>query len=575
MTMGVEDLRPHTPRRFVPEDADLGDPSVVARCHERLLGRDVGTREDLEAWVRDRSELEAALDQYGTLLYIRMTCRTDDPRRAAAYRRFEEEVRPVVKPLTDRLNRRYLEWRRRFGGDARRYEVYDRAHEADVRLFRPENVPLETEESLLEQEYQTICGAMTVHFRGRERTMPEMGRFLEEPDRALREEAWRATARRRGEDARRLEVLFDRMRSLRERIARAADFPNFRDYQFARYHRFDYGPEACRAYHRVIADRIVPLWEEVLERRRRMLGVTALRPWDLAVDPLGRPPLRPFATVDELVRGVGRILERVHPSFGGRFGKMAAAGLLDLESRKGKAPGGYQSTLAEARKPFIFMNAVGIDDDVRTLLHESGHALHALACAEEPIVDYRHAPMEFCEVASMSMELLGGGHLDVFYEREEDRLRSRRTHLEGVVHVLVWVALVDAFQHWIYEHPGHTPRERTDTWVELYRRFAGRSIDWSGLEETLGRLWHRQLHIFEVPFYYIEYGIAQLGAVNVWRAFEEEGRRAVERFHAALTLGGSRPLPELFAAAGLRFDFSEAAVAPVAALLARELGSGT
>jgi oligoendopeptidase F len=295
-----------------------------------------------------------------------------------------------------------------------------------------------------------------------------------------------------------------------------------------------------------------------------------LRPWDLSVDPLGRDPLEPFEKVSELVRGVSEVFTRTDAVLGQQFAHMDELGLLDLASRKGKAPGGYQSTLAEARKPFIFMNAVGLDRDLRTLLHEGGHAFHAFAAQDEPLLSYRHAPMEFCEVASMGMELLAGDHLEVFYD-EDSLARSRREHLEGIITLLPWVATIDGFQHWIYQHPDADAAERRRAWLNVRDRFRGEVVDWTGLDEEHENLWHRQLHIFEVPFYYIEYGIAQLGALQVWVRSREDGARALRDYRDALSLGGSRPLPELFEAAGIRFDFSSDTISPLVKAVSDEL----
>jgi len=315
---------------------------------------------------------------------------------------------------------------------------------------------------------------------------------------------------------------------------------------------------------------VVPAYREILEARKSQMGLNELRPWDTSVDPLGRGPLKPFDDVKDLVDKCQTIFQGVDPAIGSVFEDMARRGLLDLESRKGKAPGGYQSTLNESRKPFIFMNAVGLDGDVRTLLHEGGHAFHAFACAHYDLLDYRHAPMEFCELASMSMELLGDGFMEEFYS-PEDAQRSRQEHLEGVVSVLAWVALIDAFQHQIYENPKQTIEQRRAIWLDLRKRFSADTIDWSGLEEAEANMWHRQLHIFEVPFYYIEYAIAQLGALQIWAHSMRDFAQAVGAYKKGLSLGGSRPLPELFEATNCRFDFSQATIAPLIDLGAKEL----
>ena len=313
----------------------------------------------------------------------------------------------------------------------------------------------------------------------------------------------------------------------------------------------------------------MPALLDLQAERRRRLTLARLRPWDLAVDPLNRPPLRPFEQVESLVSNTNRIFDRLDGELAGGFKTLHDLRLLDLANRKGKAPGGYQSTLAEARLPFIFMNAVGVQRDVETILHEAGHAFHALATRDEDLHAYRHAPFEFCEVASMTMELLGNQFLETFYSPPDAR-RARRDHLEGILEVFPWIATVDAFQHWLYTHPGHSPPDRTAAWLGLMNRFGG-EVDWSGCERARAHLWHRQLHIFLHPFYYVEYGIAQLGALQIWANAKRDPARALADYKRALALGGSRPLPELFSTAGCRFDFSGETVKPLIELVRQEL----
>jgi oligoendopeptidase F len=559
---GLRDLPNFKERTFVPSDVRLTHKEDIVALYRTLLEREVGSASELEAWLLDMSELNAAFSQAAGIIYIEMTCQTDDPQKAKVYQDLIEQVEPALKPVHDEINRKYLSLAGRFPLDAARYEVYDRAVRTAVEMFVPENIPLQTEVALLSQEYQTISGAMTVDFEGRERTLPEMSKYLMEPDRCLRERAWRKTAERRLRDKDRFEAIFDRMLRLRHEIAARAGFVNYRDYQFKGYLRFDYSPDDCKAYHRTARECVLPLKQEIDAKRRRDLGLDRLRPWDTAVDPFNRQPLKPFSRVEDLVKGVGDIVGALDADLAALFNDMKVNGLLDLESRKGKAPGGYQNTLTEARKPFIFMNAVGIDDDVRTLLHESGHAFHAYLCAHDPLDAYRHAPMEFCEVASMSMEFMGNDHLAAFYSRA-DADRSIVEFLEGIISILSWVATIDSFQHWMYENPEHSSDERKGSWLRLLTEFSGDVVDWSGFEEERAYLWHRQLHIFEVPFYYIEYAIAQLGALQIWRQYKISPSKAMASYKKALGMGGSRPLPELFNAAGIRFDFSRDMVGPL------------
>ena len=560
--MELSELPNFQKRGFVPDQAELTDLATVVGLYERLEKKGIDSVADLEQWLLDRSELDAALSQAGSILYIRMTCQTDDPKIAGAYCAFVGSIPPAIKPVNDRLNHKYTRASELYPLNKKRYEVYDRSVKTDIELFFEKNVPLQTQVDLLSQEYQTVSGAMTVNFEGKEHTMPQMGKYLFETDRSLRERAWRASAERRIKDKDKMESIFEEMFGLRNSVARNAGFSNFTDYQFKAYHRFDYSPKDCKIYHETVEKLIVPLNGKILKKRREMMKLDSLRPWDIAVDASGEKPLAPFKDAQELIKSTGSIFNKLDHDFGEQFQEMKNLGLLDLASRKGKAPGGYQNTLSEARKPFIFMNAVGIDDDVRTLLHEAGHAFHALACADEPIVDYRSSPMEFCEVASMAMELLGGEYLSEFYN-PQDLQRSNREHLEGIIQTLAWVANIDAFQHWLYEHPNHTADERRQAWGGFYEQFGGKFIDWSDLTDIKNYLWQRQLHIYEVPFYYIEYGIAQLGALQVWLNARKNPKKALADYKRGLALGGSRPVSELYKAAGISFDFSESIIKPL------------
>jgi len=565
-------LPAHKPRRFVPQEIDLGDWGRIAPLFDELEARApaCATAAELERWVLDWGELSAAMDEESTKRYIAMTCHTDNAEAERAYLHFVENVEPQLKPRQFKLAQTYVTHPLRAQLPKERYEVFNRDTQVQVELFRPENVPLETEEARLSQQYQKLSGSLTVQFRGEEKTLVQMGRYLEEIDRALRQEAWELVANRRLQEAERFDVIFEQLVKLREQIARNAGYGNYRDYAFRKLGRFDYTPEDCEKFHVAVEKEIVPVLRELQGERRRQLGLEVLRPWDLAVDPLNRPPLRPFEEVGQMVSRTQGIFERLDGNLADGFQRMQTLRLLDLANRKGKAPGGYQSTLAEARVPFIFMNAVGLQRDVETILHEAGHAFHALATRDEDLYSYRNAPIEFCEVASMSMELLGNEFIERFYAAPEAK-RARRTHLEGIVNIFPWIATVDAFQHWVYTHPGHTRAERSAVWLELMDRFGG-EVDWHEHEAARANLWHRQLHIFIHAFYYIEYGIAQLGALQVWANSKRNKAEALNHYKRSLELGGSRPLPELFAAAGCKFEFSQKTMAPLVRLVREELG---
>jgi oligoendopeptidase F len=545
---------------FVPERLDAARWPAVEPLIQALLEREVSSTGELERWLVDRSEFDAACSEARADLYIAMTCRTDDKGAAGAWTRYIEETAPKLTPAAFELDQRQASLCDQYPLDGERFAVIERDTRADVDLFRQENVPLETDLAKLDQEYDAIAGAMTVEFDGKERTLPEMARFTEETDRGLRERAWRAVSSRRLVDHDAIDSVFDKMIALRAQLASNAGFDDYVGYAYRAKHRFDYGPAQCEAFHDAIERAVVPLVRSIDAQRSAALKVDTLRPWDLGVDIKGRAPLRPFEGGEQLFERSKRVFDRVDPALGAMFTTLNAGGQLDLDSRKGKAPGGYQYMRDRSRKPFIFMNAAGLHGDVRTMVHEAGHAFHSLLCEDEPLLHYRHSPIEFAEVASMTMELLTMPEWDEFYSDKANADRARRDQLEGVVLLLPWIATIDAFQHWLYRNPGHTHEARTEAWNGLINRF-GRDVSWEGLDDVKAALWQRQGHLFGSPFYYVEYGIAQLGALQLWLMAQEQGRpAAIVAYKRALALGGSRPLPELFDAAGIDFDFSASIV---------------
>ncbi|MBF0385368.1 MAG: M3 family oligoendopeptidase [Candidatus Omnitrophica bacterium] len=546
---------PYAPREYLSKDSDLSKKDEVLFYLKKLLQAEVKSEKDLRKWVFFRFELESALDQAETVLYIDMTCHTDDAVKSKSYSEFIKKIKPLAKQYKNNLDVKYLSLFKKYGA-IKRLALYDKTVKSDVEIFVRENIPIETQLNILSQEYQKTIGGMSVHYKGEEHTLPRMNKYLFEPDRERREDAWREIAKRRLADKEKLEDIFNRMVSLRAKIAKNTGFENYAQYTWKAMHRFDYTPKDCKKYHQAVEEIILPVCSSIYKKRRSNMGLEALRPWDLQVDPLNRPPLCPFRDSKELISGCRKIFNKMDKGLEGYFKEMEKSGMLDLESRKGKAPGGYMSTLNEARRPFIFMNAVGLDDDLMTLLHESGHAFHSIACRNNPVLHYRHAPLEFSEVASMSMELLASKFLSVFYDKK-DMERSNYYMIEEIVFLLVWIAIVDCFQHWIYENPTHDSNARREAWLAIKKRFAVSEVDWSGLDEEHAYLWHKQLHIFEVPFYYIEYGIAQIGAVQLWAKSRKNYSAVIKSYKRALALGGERPLPELFRAAGASFDFFE------------------
>ncbi len=559
-----------TPRAFAPNDLDCADWPQLEPLYLALLDREVSTAEQLEAWLMDYSELTAIVGEYGSRRNIDLACHTNDEKIKAAYLHFIEAISPKIKPLTDQLQRKYLDspalpsLAPRLGPE--RFEMLTRDWRNDVELFREANIPLQTQLAKLNTDYDSLIGSMLVSYDGKEYTLQQLGRFLEDADRSVRQETWQLATSRRLADREAIDDIFTQMTRLREQIAINADLPDYRAYGFKAMARFDYTPEDCGDFADAIEAVCVPALEKLDRERRATLGVSELRPWDASVDVKGRPPLSPFDkdNVAEMVEKVTTIFGRVSPTLGEEFSALTFGRNLDLESRKGKRAGGFQSSLLESKQPFIFMNAAGLQRDVETMLHEGGHAFHFLwASQAEPLVFLQHAPIEFCEVASMSMELLGDPYLDEFYPDTADANRARRVHLEGIVRFFPWMATIDMFQHWLYTHAGHTQQQREAAWLEVFGRFGSSVIDWSGHEPARAARWHAQLHLFHHPFYYVEYGIAQLGALQLWQNYRKDPRKTLEQYRAALALGGTRPLPALFGAAGIRFDFTRATLEPL------------
>lgn len=562
--------------KMVPPGLDAARWPGLEPLYRELVDRSLASAGDLEALIRDRSDLDAAAAEAGSMLYINMTCHTDNAAHNKAYLDHIQTVQPNLKDVGFELDKKITGSSFVSELDPARYHVYLRNMRTGVELFRPENVAIETQIAELDQEYSQICGVMTVQFQGQERTIPQMSPFQESTDRATREEAWRLVAQRRFQDKDRIGDIFDQMVKLRHQIALNAGFANFRDFMFQAKRRFEYSPADCDQFALGVEQTCVAAMRSLHVERIRLLGVTKLRPWDLHVDVKGRSALKPFSTADEMVQRTSRLFHRMEPSLGQMFDTLRSGGCLDLESRKGKAPGGYQANRDWIRKPFIFMNAAGIQRDVETIIHEAGHAFHALLSRHDPLLAYRaDIPLEFAEVASMGMELTAHPFLDEFYPAETavsngEASRAQRVHLESITGLMPVVAGVDQFQQWIYTHPNHTRAEREAYWVKLNDRFGGLT-DWTGMEDLLAVSWHRILHLFGVPFYFIEYGIAQLGAVQLWLNYKNDPKKAIASYISALKQGGSRPIPELFTAAGLRFDMGPAIIARLWSAIEGEL----
>lgn len=554
ISLDIQDKREQ--RKLVPQDFIIKDWESLKTYFETLLQRNPQTQEDLAAYLEEISELESVVDEEMAWRYIRMTCDTKDEKSAEAYEYFVRNIAPELSIYSNKLNQKVADHPLFSELDHSVYLTYTRSLQRQLELFREENVARFAEDRSLAQQFSGLIGAMSVEHEGENLTLQQAGKLLESHDRKLREDIWLKVQQRRIEDKEKLDEVLDKLIALRHSIGKEAGFISYTQYKFQELGRFDYSPEDTLAFHDAVERVVTPVYVQLMNERKERLGVERLRPWDLQVDVFGDAPLHPFNDAGELIGKTVQVLASLRPELGNILEMMDRKGFLDLESRMGKAPGGYNYPLAESGVPFIFMNATGTQDDVTTILHESGHAIHAFLTHDIKLNALKNTPSEVAELASMSMELLALDYYDLFYPAEEELKRAKKEQLLRSIIIFPWIATIDAFQQWIYDHPEHNKEERREKWLSLYYRFHGDAVDWEGYEEYQSIMWQKQLHIFEVPFYYIEYAIAQLGALAVWRNYKQNSGEGLNAYLEALKLGYKRPIPEIYEAANISFDFS-------------------
>jgi oligoendopeptidase F len=466
------------------------------------------------------------------------------------------EIQPKLQPYADQLNKKLVNCTFTADLDPQLYHTYLRSVQKSIDIFREANIPIQAELSVLQQQYGAIAGKMTVEVAGNEYTLQQAAKFLESSDRSLREQVYCKIQERRKQDEQALHELYSTLIAKRHQVALNAGFDNYRDYKFKELGRFDYTKNDCFQFHEAVKQHVVPLVNEIYAKKQVKLGLSELRPWDTEAEPEGIEPLKPFTDGKDLYEKSVQCFEALNPFFADCLRKMNELKHFDLESRKGKAPGGYNCPLAESGAPFIFMNAAGQMSDVTTMVHEGGHAVHSFLAHPLPLSAFKEYPMEIAEVASMAMELFSMNHWEAFFDNAADLKRAKEHQLERTITIFPWIAIIDKFQHWVYEHPQHAVEQRTAEWMNILNEFSTSAIDYTGLDAFRAIGWQRQLHLFEVPFYYIEYGIAQLGAIGLWMQYKQNPQQALQHYMNALSLGGTKTLPELYKAAGLEFNLT-------------------
>ena len=558
-------------RHFLAQDLIIDSWKKVAPFFIDLKEREIASVKQLEQWLLDRSELEAALSEDFAWRYIKMTCDTTNQLLTDDYNVFVSEIDPHISPYSNELNSKLVESPFLNELDADTYRIYIRGVKKALELYREENIPLQTKIGIESQKYGAISGAMTVLWEGKDITLQMASSLMKDVNRKIREEVYLKIQKRKAEGTDTLNDLYSELIRLRHQVAVNAGFKNYRDYKFAELGRFDYTVQDCFDFHDSISKAILPLAENADRERKKAMEIDALKPWDTEVDVEGKPALKPFSSASELIDKSIECFNIIQPDFGNYLEIMKEMAYLDLDSRIGKAPGGYNYPLYEIGVPFIFMNSVGTHRDLVTMVHEGGHAIHSFVTRDLLITDFKSFPSEVAELASMSMELISMEHWGVFFTNADELKRAKKEQLDKSLKTLLWIAAVDKFQHWIYENPTHTVEERMVQWTTVIDQFTSKEIDFSGLDDVRGRGWQGQLHIFEVPFYYIEYGMAQLGAIAVWRNYKKDPSKALKEYEAALRLGYTKSIPEIYKTAGIEFNFSSAYVKELAEFVKSEL----
>ena len=559
-------------RNFVAEGLIIDDWLKIEGYFKDLVDRKIDNLESFKNWLRDQSELEAILEEDMAWRYIKMTIDTKDEQLSLDYSFFVTEIAPKMAPFDDLLNKKLMnsQFKKELeNNDA--YKIYFRSVQKSIELFREENIPLKTQSQEKSKEYGTISAAQSIEWEGETLTMQQASNLLKKQDEVIRKEAFQKMVSRRSEDVEALEQLFDDLIVLRHKIAVNAGYKNYRDYKFDELGRFDYTKEDCFDFHAAIKEHIVPMVQEIQKEHANKMGKERIKPWDSEVDPNGKEPLVPFKDGKELLNTTKSIFKEIDPFFGDCLQTMDEMKHLDLDSKAGKAPGGYNYPLYEIGVPFIFMNAASAQRDVVTMIHEGGHAVHSFLSRDLDLTSFKNLPSEVAELASMSMELLSMDNWNAFYDNEDELNRAKKEQLVGILRVLPWIATIDAFQHWIYENPTHSREERKTYWKKLQEDYGNPFVDWAGYEESRTYAWHRQLHLFEVPFYYIEYGISQLGAIGVWKNALQNKEKAIADYKAALALGYTKDIPTIYETANLKFDFSSKTVRSLAQFVQNEL----
>jgi len=558
------------PRKFFSENLDITNWENVEKELKKLDSELINSVDDLILFLEKVSELSNITGEESAQRYIKMTRFANEEKYATQYNDFYKNIVAKCQPYYFKFDKKFYDSTFRQKLDSKKYAHLNKIIANSIELYREENIPLQVKERELANKYGALFSKLTVIYKGEEKTLSQLAPLMKDRDRAVREEVWKLKMGKMAEKKVEFNTLFDEMKELRIQQAKNAGFDNYRDYIHQSMGRFSYTPSDVMKFHDAVEKDVIPFLKKLTEKRKKVLNLDSVKPWDTSIDLDGKI-LKPFKTIDEFLNKGIEILHEIKPKFGENLGRMKASDLLDLENRKGKAPGGYNYPLMETGAPFIFMNAVGLHGDVVTLLHEAGHAMHTFATKNINLGWYQDTPSEVAELASMGMEFISMDYWNKYYRDENDFKKAKRDQLEGALSFLPWCMIVDNFQHWIYLNPKHTVAERDDYFIKLLKRFST-DVDWSNFTEYEKNIWLFQLHIFEIPFYYIEYGISQLGALSIYKNYKKIGKEeTLANYENFLELGYKVPVDKLYEAAGIKFDFSSKYVCKLVKFVEEEL----
>lgn len=546
-------------------------PEGVRRAYQDLVASlpSLRTESDWEGLWRRWNDLKVQIRGDSSRREFAEARDTNDKAAEEAFRQMREEIHPVAEEHDATIRQALLASPARAALETKFGPLLFKVFENAQASFAPENIALNVEVGELEARFERLLGNARPVVDGEELTLPKVNALLSHPDATKRKAAWEAYVGWIQTHADELHGLYSELVARRHQLGRNLGEPTFIPLGYRKHRRLDYGPAEVKTFREGIKRHIVPLLRDLRRKQAEWLGTPTVRPWDMAYYP-GASLAPGVAPIGEQLSRAQGLFDRMHPKLGGHFKRMVAEGLIDLENRPGKRPGAYCTGFEDLGLISIFCNSTGDSEDIATLTHEMGHAFQGWESRWIEPLELRWPTYEACEIHSMGMEFMALRHLDAFFGPEDVQC-FRRLKLIDTITILPYIAVVDAFQHWVYEHPTHTPEERDRAWSELWDEFLP-GVDWSGHEAEKAVRWKRQIHLFVAPFYYIDYAIAESAALQLWLLAEKDPAKCMETYLELCRIGGSQSLVEIVKSAGLVSPFDPEVFGPAVAAIRAELG---